>query len=84
MIRLEDSFTYSPWGKASEKERKIIKNEGENQIKAIEEHGRQLPESKEPYKKHDYDVIIFKQKQIFNKCADKRHDEILKLRNKIN
>ena len=29
-------------------------------------------------------LSFFKQKQIFNKRVDKRHDEILKLRNKIN
>ena len=85
----QDNFIYSPLGKASEKERKIIQNQGIKQIKATEEHGKQLPESKAPIQKYDYNVknhslSIVKQKQIFNKRVNKRRDEILKLSKRIN
>ena len=35
-------FTYSPLGKALEKQRKTIEDRGKKQIKATEEHGKQL------------------------------------------
>ena len=35
-------FTYSPLGKAFEKQIKTIDEQGENQIKALEEHRKQL------------------------------------------
>ena len=38
-------FTYSPLGKTFEKQIKTAENQGEKQIKAIEEHGKQLAES---------------------------------------
>ena len=44
-------FTYSPIGKASEKQTKTIQDQGEKQIKVLEGHGRQLVkyrEEKEP------------------------------------
>ena len=33
-------FTYTPWGKAFEKETKTIEDQGKKQIRAIEEHGK--------------------------------------------
>ena len=44
-------FTYSPLGKAFEKQRKTIKDQGEKQITPIEIHRKQLVESKELVKK---------------------------------
>ena len=44
-------FTYSPLGKALEKRTKTIENQGENQIKAIEDHGKPLVESNKLIKK---------------------------------
>ena len=38
-------FTYSPLGKAFEKQVKIIEDQVQKQIKALEEHGKQLIES---------------------------------------
>ena len=35
-------FTYSPLGKALEKQIKTIESQGEKQIKSLEEHGKQL------------------------------------------
>ena len=33
-------FTYTPWGKAFEKETKTIEDQGKKQIRGIEEHGK--------------------------------------------
>ena len=41
----QTKFTYSPLGKALEKQTKGIEDQGEKQIKATEEHGKQLVES---------------------------------------
>ena len=38
----EAKFTYSPLGKAFEKQIKTTENQGEQQIKAPEEHGKPL------------------------------------------
>ena len=38
-------FTYSPLGKAVEKQTKTIEDQGKKQIKSIEDHGKQLTES---------------------------------------
>ena len=45
-------FTYSPLGKALEKQTKTIKGQDEKQIKAIEDHGKQLVESNDLFKKY--------------------------------
>ena len=50
----ETKFTCSPSGKALEKQTKLIENQGEKQIKAIKEHGKQLVESN-ALVKNDYD-----------------------------
>ena len=44
-------FTYSPLVKAFEKQIKTIENQGEKQIKALQEHGKQLTESNALVKK---------------------------------
>ena len=41
----ETKFTYSPLGKASEKQKRAIEDQGEKQIKVTEEHGKELVES---------------------------------------
>ena len=40
-------FAYSPLGKAFEKQTRTIENQGLKQIKAIEDHGKELAESNE-------------------------------------
>ena len=65
-------FTYSPLGKAFGKQTKKIEYQGEKQIKAIQEHGKQLVKSNtlikkyELSKKTDLDnlIYIFKDKRI--------------------
>ena len=41
----ETKFAYSPLGKAFEKQTKAIKDESKTQIKALEEHWKQLIKS---------------------------------------
>ena len=45
-------ITYSPLGKALEKQTKTIEDQGKKQIKANEDHGTQLVESNELIKKN--------------------------------
>ena len=73
-------FTYSPLGKAFEKQIKTIEDQREKQIKAIQDQ-KQI-------KKHDYDVentpFISKQKEIFNELVHKRLKKIDDLNKKVN
>ena len=60
-----------------------IEDQGEKQIKAIEDQGHI-----KTIKKYDYDdkdsPLVSKQKEIFNKLVDKRLDEITDLNKKVN
>ena len=38
----KDKFTYSPLGKALEKQTEMTEDQGEKQVKAIEDHEKQL------------------------------------------
>ena len=71
-------FTYSFLGKAFEKQIKTNEDQGEKQIKAIQDQV-QL----KAIKKYDYDVedtpFILKQKEIFNELVDKRLEKITDL-----
>ena len=78
------NFTYSPLGKAFEKQIKTIEYQGEKQIKAI-----QNQESIKTIKKYDdYDdedsSLISKQKEIFHELVDKRIKETTELSEKVN
>ena len=70
-------------GKTFEKQIKTTEDQGERQIKAI-----QNQEEIETFKKYTYDnentPLISKKKKIFNELADKRLDEITKLNEKVN
>ena len=71
-------FTYSPLGKASEKQIKTIEDQGEKLIKAIQDQGQV-----KTIKKYDYDAddtpLISKQKKIFNELVDERLEKIIDL-----
>ena len=67
-ITEQAKFTYSPLGKAFEKQTKTIEDQGEKEIKAIQD--------KRPIKsieKLNYDIndssIILKEKEIYNKIT---------------
>ena len=76
-------FTYSPLGKAFEKQR----SGKTNQISAIKDSGKQIIESKEGAK-NDFDidrsgVSHEKQKKIFNRLVKQRALEFSDIKNKI-
>ena len=77
-------FTYSPLGKAFEKQIKTIEDQREKQIKAIQDQGQV-----KTIKKYDYDddedtPFISKQKEIFNELVDERLEKITDLDKKVN
>ena len=71
-------FTYSPLGKAFDKQIKTFEDQGEKQIKAIQDQ-----EQAKSIKKYTYDAedtpLISKQKQIFNDLVDERLEKITDL-----
>ena len=75
--------TYSPLGKAFEKQIKTIENQGEKQIKAVWNQGQVKTIKKYTYDNEDT-PLISKQKVIFNKLANKRLEEITNLDTKVN
>ena len=72
-------FTYSLLGKAFEKQTKTIKDQGEEQIKAIQDNKQQLI-SDDDYKDQ---LLISKEREIFKDIYNKRLDKIEELNNKI-
>ena len=70
-------FTYSPLEKPFEKQTKGLEDQGEKQIKALQNKA---------LKKYTYDIedssLISKQKEIFNKLEDERVQEITDLEKK--
>ena len=75
-------FTYSPLGKAFEKQTETIKDQGEKQIKAIQD--------KRPIKsieKITYDIndnpTVLKEKEIYNKLTEKSFEKINNLDKRV-
>ena len=69
----QTKFTYSPLGKAFDKQMKTIKDQGKKQVDAL---NTLKPDNKITIKKYTYDPndtpFISKQKEIFNKVVDER------------
>ena len=76
-------FTYSALGKTFEKYIKASKDQGEKQIKAIQNQGQVKAIKKYTYDDED-SPLISKQKEIFNKIEDKMLDHITELDEKVN
>ena len=73
-------FTYSPLGKGFEKQTEKIEDQGEKQIKAIQNQGQVKTIKKYTYTYDNEDTpLIQKQKEIFNKLVDERLEEIVDL-----
>ena len=72
-------FTYSPLGKAFEKQTKTIEDQGEKQIKAIHDNKQPLI-SDNDYKNK---LLLSKEREIFKDIYNKRLDKIEELNNKI-
>ena len=64
-------FTYSPLGKAFEKETKTIKGQGEKQIKTVENNNNKQPGNNE--------LLLSKEREIFKNNYNKRLDKISEL-----
>ena len=73
------TFTYSPLGKAFEKQTKTIEDKGEKQIKAIPDNRKQLI-SDDDYKNK---LLISKEREVFKDIYYKRLDKLEELNNKI-
>ena len=72
-------FNYSPLGKVFEKQRKTIEDQGEKQVKSIQDN--QLVN----IKNYDYKnkLLFSKEREIFNDIYNKKLDEIEEMNNKI-
>ena len=81
-------FTYSPLGKALEKQTKMIEDQGKKQIKAVEVHLKQLVESNKVIKKNFNinrdSTPLEEQKKIFNELITERSSEHWNLEERIN
>ena len=75
-------FTYSPLGKAFEKQTKTIKDQGEKEIKAIQDNKGQLVNinNDDDYKNK---LLLSKKREIFKNIYNKRLDKIEELSKKI-
>ena len=72
-------FTYSPLGKACEKQTKTIEDQGEKQIKSIQGNKQQLINDND----YKYKLLLSKEREIFKDIYNNRLDKIEELNNKI-
>ena len=81
----QTKFTYSPLGKAFDKQIKTIEDQGKKQVDAL---NTLKSDNKIAIKKYTYDLndtpFISKQKEIFNKLIDERLDKITDLDERVN
>ena len=76
----QGKFTYSPLGKAIEKQIKTIKEQGKEQVKAIQDNKQLVSINKDDYK----DKLLFsKEREIFKDIFNKRLNKIEEINNKI-
>ena len=75
-------LTYSPLGKDLEKQIKAVEDQGQRQIKTIQNQGEI-----NAIKKYSFDnentPLISEQKELFNELVNKRFEEIANLDKKI-
>ena len=72
-------FTYSPLGKAFEKQTKTIEDKGEKQLKAIQDNRKQLISDDD----YENKLLISKEREIFKDIYNKRLDKLEELNFKI-
>ena len=65
-------FTYSPLGKTFQKQKKANEERGEKQIKALEEHGKQLLNLAVKKASFETKKLLLKQKDFLNNLLMKR------------
>ena len=81
----QTNFTYSPLGKAFDKQIKTIEDQGKRQVDALNTLKSDNKITIEKYKYDSKDTpFISKQKEIFNKLEDERVEKINDLDKKIN
>ena len=73
-------FTYSPLGKAIEKQIKTIKDQGKEQVKAIQDNKQLVRINKDDYKDK---LLLSKEREIFKDIFNKRLNKIEEMNNKI-
>ena len=73
-------FTYSPLGKAFEKQTKTIKDQGEKQTKAIQDNKQLVNIIKDDYEDK---LLLSKEREIFKDIYNKRLDKIEEMNNEI-
>ena len=73
-------FAYSPLGKALEKQIKTIKDQGKNQVKAIQDNEQLVNINKDDYKDK---LLLSKEGEIFKDIYNKRLDKIEEMNNQI-
>ena len=73
-------FTYSPLGKAFEKQTKKIEDQGEKQIKAMQYNKQLVNIDNDDYKDK---LLLSKEREIFKYIYNKRLDKLEELNNKI-
>ena len=74
-------FTYSPLGKAFEKQTKTIENQGEKQIKGIQDNKEQSVNINDDDYKNK--LLLSKEKEIFKDIYNKKLDKIEEVNSKI-
>ena len=81
----QTKFTYSPLGKAFDKQIKTIEDQGKKQVDAL---NTLKSDNKITIKKYTYDpydtLFISKQKEIFNKLVNEKLEKITDLGEKVN
>ena len=73
-------FTYSPLGKAFEKQTKTIEDQGEKQVRAIQD--KDFNKSIEKFDSDD-DLTILRQKELYNELTEDKKTEIKNLDNSV-
>ena len=77
----QSKFTYSPLGKAFEKQTKTIEDQGKKQVKAIQDKKIvNINNNDDDYKDK---LLLLKEREIFKDIYNKRLDKIEELGNKI-
>ena len=73
-------FNYSPLGKAIEKQRKTIEDQGEKQVEAIQDNKQLVNINKDDYKDK---LLLSKERKIFKDISNKELNKIEEMNNKI-
>ena len=76
-------FTYSPLGKAFEKQTKTLKDQGEKQIKAIQDNKEQIVNISNDDDDYKNKLLLSNEREIFKNIFNKRLNKIEELNKKI-